>query len=143
MKRIIGIFISIMLLISSIMSVMADNTINKKYYTINVEFSDNRSEIEHLNVMIKDNHVYVNAEELAGRLGYNINVTDIGVSISNATKNNLPYRITQFFYNDTRVNHMLFSRMLKNYEAPYPSIKDERGAWIPMEYSLLLFQRRR
>lgn len=138
MKRIIGIFISIMLLISSIMSVMADNTINKKYYTINVEFSDNRSEIEHLNVMIKDNHVYVNAEELAGRLGYNINVTDIGVSISNATKNNLPYRITQFFYNDTRVNHMLFSRMLKNYEAPYPSIKDERGAWIPMEYSLLL-----
>ena len=63
MKRIIGIFISIMLLISSIMSVMADNTINKKYYTINVEFSDNRSEIEHLNVMIKDNHVYVNAEE--------------------------------------------------------------------------------
>ncbi len=138
MKRIIGVIISIMLLISSIMSVMADDTINKKYYTINVEFSDNRSEIEHLNVMIKDNHVYVNAEELAGRLGYNINVTDIGVSISNATKNNLPYRTTQFFYNDTRVNHMLFSRMLKNYEAPYPSIKDERGAWIPMEYSLLL-----
>ena len=54
------------------------------------------------------------------------------------TTNNLPFGITQFKYNSTQVSHMLFNNMIDTYEAPFASIKNSEGSWIPFEYSLLL-----
>ena len=33
---------------------------------------------------------------------------------------------------------MLFTQMADSYEAPFETIKNENGVWIPLEYSLLL-----
>lgn len=106
---------------------------------ISVEFSDRVGETEEIPVMLKKEHVYIDAEKLAKRLGYQVRDTnDTCVSIYNNKNKDLPYGITQFFYDDTKVYHTIFSRVVKNYEAPFPTIKNEEGIWIPMEYALLI-----
>lgn len=51
------------------------------YKTIPVEYSDNRKETEHIDVMIKNNNVFVNAEQLANRFSYDIEIDENKVSI--------------------------------------------------------------
>lgn len=139
MKRITVLILVITLLVSSSVTAFAEENSEEQYININVEFSDNIGAVEHLDVMIKDGHVYANAEELAGRLGYQVSDTNgTCVSIYNKENESLPYELTQFFYNDTKVKHMVFTKMVEDYEAPFPTISNGNGIWIPMEYSLLL-----
>ena len=83
-------------------------------------------------------NVYVNAEMIANRLGYQCGSDDDHITIYNREDNDLPVAFTQFFYNSTKVNHTVFMQMLDTYEAPFPSIRNDRGSWIPLEYSLLI-----
>lgn len=138
MKKIISVILCFVTLFSSTMSIMATEQ-TEQYWTINAEFSDNIGNIEQINVMIKDNQVYGNAVELANRLGYQINDTNNEyVVVYNKQNKELPYGMTLFYYNDTKVNHMLFTKMVDSYEAPYSSIRNDKGIWIPLEYSLLI-----
>lgn len=113
---------------------------SEEYYTIQVEYSDNTGHQESLDIMIQNDNVFVDAEMLAERLGYTFGENDESAVIFNKdTSNSLPFGITQFKYNSTQVSHMLFNNMIDTYEAPFASVKNNKGSWIPFEYSLLLF----
>lgn len=138
MKRIISLLLSVVMMISMTTTSFAANT-GKEYYTVQVEYSDNIGHQEGLDVMILNNNVFVDAKMLAERLGYTFGENGEGAVIYNKdTSNGLPFGITQFKYNSTQVSHMLFNNMIDTYEAPFASVKNSEGSWIPLEYSLLL-----
>ena len=138
MKRIISLLLAVVMIISMTTTSFAANT-GEEYYTVQVEYSDNIGHQEELDVMIQNNNVFVDAKMLAERLGYTFGENGEGAIIYNKdTSNGLPFGITQFKYNSTQVSHMLFNNMIDTYEAPFASVKNSKGSWIPLEYSLLL-----
>lgn len=138
MKKIFGILLVIVLFISNSTVIFAEET-KPIYGTVNVEYSDNKGNIETLNVMTLNNNVYADAEELVTRLGYQISFTSEDVvTIYNKTNSELPYGFTIFYYDDTKVEHMIFSKIINKYEAPFKTVKINDVTWIPLEYSLLI-----
>lgn len=108
------------------------------YNTLPVEFSDNLGTTENLDAMVDDGHLYVNAKQLGERLGYQVKAGDEYVAVFNKEfSNTVPYGITTFYYDSTKVGHMLFNNMV-DYEAPFKTVKNADGEWIPFEFSLLL-----
>lgn len=139
MKKAISLFLALVMMISMSVPAFAAES-SEKYYTIQVEYSDNTGHQESLDIMIQNDNVFVDAEMLAERLGYTFGENGESAVIFNKdTSNNLPFGITQFKYNSTQVSHMLFNNMIDTYEAPFASVKNNEGSWIPFEYSLLLF----
>ncbi len=136
MKRIFCLLLTVALMCSSSIDLFAAES--EKYVAIPVEYSDNVGNSEQLDLMVKNKNVYVNAEMIANRLGYQCGSDDDYIMIYNREDNDLPIAFTQFFYNSTKVNHTVFMQMLDTYEAPFPSIRNDRGSWIPLEYSLLI-----
>lgn len=139
MKKAISLFLVLVMMISMSVPAFAAES-REEYYTIQVEYSDNIGHQESLDIMIQNDNVFVDAEMLAERLGYTFGENgESAVILNKDTSNNLPFGITQFKYNSTHVSHMLFNNMIDTYEAPFASVKNNEGSWIPFEYSLLLF----
>lgn len=139
MKKAISLFLALVMMISMSVPAFAAES-SEEYYTIQVEYSDNIGHQESLDIMIQNDNVFVDAEMLAERLGYTFGENgESAVILNKDTSNNLPFGITQFKYNSTQVSHMLFNNMIDTYEAPFASVKNNEGSWIPFEYSLLLF----
>lgn len=139
MKKIISILLSAIILLT-IGTAYATETKSAdiSYNTLPVEFSDNLGTTENLDAMVDDGHLYVNAKQLGERLGYQVKAGDEYVAIFNKEfSNTVPYGITTFYYDSTKVGHMLFNKML-DYEAPFETVKNADGEWIPFEFSLLL-----
>ena len=123
---------------SSTYTALAKETTDISYNTLSVEFSDNLGTAEDLNVMVTEEHLYVDAEQLGDRLGYQVEVGNEYVAIYNKNfSNTVPYGLTTFYYDSTKVRHMLFNKMV-DYEAPFKIVKNSDGVWIPFEFSLLL-----
>ena len=138
MKRFLSLFLSIAIVFSSVNIVNAQENVDIKYITVQVEFSDNIGTTEDLQFMVIGDNVYANAEELGTRLGYQVSISDTNVVIANREKSDtVPYGMTVFYYDSTKISHMLFTKMA-DYEAAFESVKNEKGAWIPLEQSLLL-----
>lgn len=138
MKRVISFFLCAIMLMSSTYTVLATETTDISYNTLSVEFSDNLGTTEELNVMVTEDHIYANAEQLGDRLGYQVEVGNKYVAIYNKNfSNTVPYGLTTFYYDSTKVRHMLFNKMV-DYEAPFKIVKNSDGMWIPFEFSLLL-----
>lgn len=139
MKKAISLFLAlVMMILMSVPAFAAES--REEYYTIQVEYSDNIGHQESLDIMIQNDNVFVDAEMLAERLGYTFGENgESAVILNKDTSNNLPFGITQFKYRSTQVSHMLFNNMIDTYEAPFASVKNNEGSWIPFEYSLLLF----
>jgi hypothetical protein len=138
MKRVISFFLCVIMLMSSTYTALAKETTDKSYNTLSVEFSDNLGTTEELNVMVTEEHLYVDAEQLGDRLGYQVEVGNEYVAIYNKNfSNTVPYGLTTFYYDSTKVRHMLFNKMV-DYEAPFKIVKNSDGVWIPFEFSLLL-----
>lgn len=136
MRKLISCVLCFILMASASIPVFAKE---QTYGTLKAQFSDDVRNVECLNVMVENNHVYVNAKVLAERLGYQIDDTnDNYVEIYNFENDNLPFGLTRFYYDKTDVEHMLYVCILDDYEAPFPSIHNEKGIWIPLEYSLLI-----
>lgn len=139
MKKAISLFLVLVMMISMSVPAFAAES-REEYYTIQVEYSDNIGHQESLDIMIQNDNVFVDAEMLVERLGYTFGENgESAVILNKDTSNNLPFGITQFKYNTTQVSHMLFNNMIDTYEAPFASVKNNEGSWIPFEYSLLLF----
>lgn len=138
MKRVISFFLCAIMLMSSTYTALAKETTDISYNTLSVEFSDNLGTAEDLNVMVTEEHLYVDAEQLGDRLGYQVEVGNEYVAIYNKSfSNTVPYGLTAFYYDSTKVRHMLFNKMV-DYEAPFKIVKNSDGVWIPFEFSLLL-----
>ena len=113
MRKIISLVLCIAMLISSSNIVLADEITEEAYHTVPVEFSDNIGNAETLQVMIKNDNVYANAEELGTRLGYEVGMSEEYVSIYNRDADeNVPYGLTVFYYDSTKAGHMLFTKWL-------------------------------
>jgi hypothetical protein len=138
MKRVISFFLCAIMLMSSTYTALAKETTDISYNTLSVEFSDKLGTTEELNVMVTEEHLYVDAEQLGDRLGYQVEVGNEYVAIYNKNfSNTVPYGLTTFYYDSTKVRHMLFNKMV-DYEAPFKIVKNSDGVWIPFEFSLLL-----
>lgn len=74
MKRVISFFLCVIMLMLSTYTALAKETTDISYNTLSVEFSDNLGTTEELNVMVTEEHLYVDAEQLGDRLGYQINI---------------------------------------------------------------------
>lgn len=138
MKKILSLFMALVMLFSITATAFATNT-EETYYTVPVQYSDNIGHHEGLRVMVQNDAVYVHAQMFAERLGYTFGETSDGLVIYNKDKTNgLPFGITQFKYNSTQVSRMLFNAMVDTYEAPFAPVKNSEGSWIPLEYAALL-----
>lgn len=138
MKKVVCLIISVILILSSGITGIAAENGEYEVKTVNVEYSDNVGNIEKLNVIEKEDHVYVSAGKLAQRLGYQCLIGNDSVMIYNKDNNEIPVGFTIFYFDSTKVSHMLFSVLVDDYEAPACCIKDGDNVWIPLEYSLLI-----
>ena len=139
MKKIISILLSAIILLTTGTAYATETkSADISYNTLPVEFSDNLGTTENLDAMVDDGHLYVNAKQLGERLGYQVKAGDEYVAIFNKEfSNTVPYGITTFYYDSTKVGHRLFNKMV-DYEAPFETVKNADGEWIPFEFSLLL-----
>lgn len=139
MKKIISILLSAIILLTTGTAYATETKRSDiSYNTLPVEFSDNLGTTENLDAMVDDGHLYVNAKQLGERLGYQVKAGDEYVAVFNKEfSNTVPYGITTFYYDSTKVGHMLFNKMV-DYEAPFKTVKNADGEWIPFEFSLLL-----
>ena len=139
MKKIISILLSTIILLTTGTAYATETkSADISYNILPVEFSDNLGTTENLDAMVDDGHLYVNAKQLGERLGYQVKAGDEYVAIFNKEfSNTVPYGITTFYYDSTKVGHMLFNKMV-DYEAPFKTVKNADGEWIPFEFSLLL-----
>lgn len=136
MKKIIALLLCLFLVLNDAFLVRAEN--EEQYGTIQVEFSDKIGECELLHVMTKGNNLYINAEELIPRLGYQLHTSHDKITIYNSENEALPEKFVQLFYGDVKVRNKVFTEIVDAYEAPFESIRNEQGVWVPMEYVLIL-----
>lgn len=109
------------------------------YGTLIVEYSDAAGKEESLNVLVSDGYLYADATQLGQRMGYEVAEVNDGVVIMNRNGNGkLPYSFTQFSYSTKKVVHLVYMDLTDCYQAPCVSIKNEKGIWIPLEFSLLM-----
>ncbi len=128
MKQVCCFFLVIIIFFSVLPSVILAQE-QEEYISVNVEYSDNIGTIEQLELMIKDNNIYVNAGKLSERFGYKFDVASNFVCIYNTVNEDLPYGKTYFFYEDTKVFQTVFTRLIDTYEAPFSSVKNDMGSW--------------
>lgn len=138
MKKILSLSLVLILMICTVPFVVsADET--EIYKSVSVEYSDNRGKTEKLDVMVKNQNVYVEANELALRFGFICAVSDGFINIKNITNINLPSTSTVIFNsNNTQVKKLILSKFIDTYEAPFASVINDKGTWIPFEYALLM-----
>ena len=141
MRKTIALLLSAIMAFSLVGPALADEP-SEEYYTVNVEYSDNIGQREPLRLMVKDGNVFADARALAERLGYDFGgdgTNDTGAVIRNQdASGGVPFNFTVFEYGSTRVKHALFDKIYDTYEAPFASVLNDEGAWIPLQYSLLL-----
>ncbi len=137
MKR-AGCFVLIIAIVLSAFPSFAFSEEKEEYISVNVEYSDSIGNVEQLDLMVKGSNIYVNAEELAGRFGYNVRSTADALVIYNTDNEVLPYGVTCFYYENTKVSQLIYNKLVDAYESPYPSIKNDIGSWIPFDYSLII-----
>lgn len=136
MKRMICLLLSVVLACFCPFTVFSAEQ-EEEYVTVPVQSISPVAD-ENLDLMIKNENVYVDAEQFAKRMCWEFSGDDECISIYDTGEKGRPVRITQFFYDTARVKHRLFDQMTDVYEAPFPSIRNENGFWIPLEYSLLI-----
>ncbi len=138
MKRSICILLSFAIVFSFLPAASANNSL-EGYYTVKVEYSDNLGQLDNLTLMIKDDHVFVDAKAIAQRLGYQYKEGESAIAVYNPdSTENLPRKVIVFNFDSTQVSNLVFDRMIDSYCAPFETIKNSSGTWIPFEYSLLL-----
>lgn len=135
-QSIVGLALSVM--IACLYPVTVFSAGQEEYVTVPV-MCVNPVNDKDLDVMVKNKDVYVDAEMLAGWLCYKFEGDDEHIAIYDGENPENSARCTQFFYDTARVEHRLFSEMTDVYEAPFSSIRNDKGFWIPLEYSLLIF----
>ena len=98
MKKVVSIILSIFIFLSTYTTAMAIED-SSKYYTVQVEYSDNTGHKETLDVMVQNNNVFVNAKMIAERLGYSFYDDGESATIFNNSSDMIPSSKTEFNYN--------------------------------------------
>jgi hypothetical protein len=145
MKRLISLILVVTMLFSSpALTFAADDKGDAELSIakVDVEYSDNIGNIEKLTLMESNGNVYVSANEIAERLGYeSFYGSDRNgdfVCVRNMNNDAIQIGFTKFYFDSTDVQHMLFTQIVNSYQAPFESIRNGEDAWIPFEYALLI-----
>lgn len=139
MKRIIG-AILIVALICNLTSISFAASDAAAYYSVPVEYSDHPGQIEKLRFMVQGENAYVNARALAERLGYSYNESGAVVTVYNLDPDSaLPCSATVFQSGSTQVSHMVYCKFNEQYQAPFATVQNDQGTWIPFFYALRMF----
>lgn len=140
MKKLISVILCITFLCNVFLTpALADNgkeadPKKEVYYEIPVEYSNQVGKTETTKVMIKDGNAYMNASTVGEKSGYGPMIGKDTISLTN-TKN---FHQAVFSVKDTSVKNKMGIYSSEEYEAPYPSVINDKGAWIPLQYSWLL-----
>ena len=139
MKRIIG-AILIVALICNLTSISFAASDAAAYYSVPVEYSDHPGQIEKLRFMVQGENAYVDARALAERLGYSYNESGAVVTVYNLDPDSaLPCSATVFQSGSTQVSHMVYCKFNEQYQAPFATVQNDQGTWIPFFYALRMF----
>lgn len=136
MKRVISIALLIFLIINIVVFPVSA-TDEYRYEELPVEYSDNKGITESLNIMIEGQNVYVDAVQLGSRLGYTVELSsnEDSVFFYKGEEVAKAQRLLFYVLDDVKVGYLL-SNMLYQYEAPFASVRNERGIWVPLKYTL-------
>lgn len=110
---------------------------SETYKTLKIEYADNKGTVESLDVMIKNNNIYVDAFQFCKRLGYKVTLTqnENGVVVYNTENVDMPRMIMVFYFDSTTVDCYTVNKWF-TYEAPFEAIHNTEGTWIPFKYVL-------
>lgn len=141
MKSTLKQWISVILMVSilcGVPNVSAIAEIRTEYGYIPVEYTDRVGRKEYLSVMKENGDIYVDAEELGNRLGYDVKMSEEKVIIyNNDASKPLPYGVVAFFFYDTKCE-VLNMLALQELEAPFAAKKEGETAWVPLDFALIL-----
>lgn len=139
MKRGMILLLCFVLVFSNTNFIIAKEKDKEEYGIIYAEFSDNLSEAVSLDVMVLNDNVYINTKELETKLSFIVDIDkDSIIILNNEEKKDLPRSLTIFSTTNKKVSHLVGSNIINEYEAPFPSVMNKNGNWIPLEYSLLI-----
>ncbi len=135
MKKVFCLFLSMVLTFSIFIPAFAEE--KKEYTTFKVEYSDKLGAIEKLNVMVKNNQVYVDVKQLAERFGYSVSVVPGNhILIKNIITTTSTPVMAMVYYFDSKKVWYLCGTQDCIYEAPFETIEDDKGIWAPFTYTL-------
>jgi len=104
-----------------------------KYVTVDVLLFNDRNTKYSLPMVMKDEHVYVSADELAKIFSLELSVSESGIVLRDKDA----YKLI-VFYEDSKEVLYQFGLNILTYEAPFSSIIENNEAWIPFEMTLYL-----
>ncbi len=134
-KKIISIFL-VVSIVFSILGVYASAVETEKYGSITVCFIES-NERQTISVMSINENIYVDVN-FYKQFGFEIKTTDKVAIIGNTQNKNLPKGAFGFFYDSTEVCRVN-GALSEFYAAPFKTVKNDKGIWIPFEYSLCIF----
>lgn len=138
-RHVICLFLSLCL----ILNVLSVGAYGKKtetdysLYVVPVEYADRKGNTEELSLMVLDSNVYVNAEQLVNRFGYDFNIKDGKVAVSNTKNDSLPKGFTIFSIGKPEVNQ-LYNHVLVRYNAPCACKEINGVIYVPFIFTLLM-----
>lgn len=141
MRKAICVLLIIALMVSFTIPSFATEVEEPKYGAINVEYSDSLGSIDHLDVMVQGSHVFADANMLCEKLGYKCRQEGNIVSIyadNNFFYHEIPLISVHYEINSTNVAYNPMFGAEYSYTAPAPCIKNDKGIWVPLQYTLVL-----
>lgn len=141
MKKLICFLLSIVMTVSLAIPIFAEESKEPQYGTIKVEYSDARGTIENLDVMVLNGYVYAHMASFCDRLGYRWDQKDGLVTIdvvAGIGYDEVPALALHFRPGGTTVSYNPLCGIEIEYDAPTPFIENDRGIWVPLQYTLTL-----
>lgn len=134
-KKFFAIFLVIVVLFIDNKTVFGEN--NGEIISYSVSVFDDYTTLHTMKFKVYNNKVYANAIEISNLFGYNCRISVDNNSVIIAKGEDLFFSI---FHSDSKnVDYMLGVHSLLKYTAPFESIiENEKTAWIPFEYFLLI-----
>ena len=139
MKKVICILIAISMMMTLVVPVFAQENDDPWFGTIHVEYTNTPGTLEHLEVMVYKGYVYVDAQVISERLGYRCEKTEDLISIYAPVRlydHTAPMLAVHFQLDGTKVSYNPLFGMEYEYEAPCPTVQNDRGVWVPLRYTL-------
>lgn len=146
--KVISFFLILSFFVSTPVSAYAkesDNSVQSDLYgRLPVYLLDNGGDISYLEVYRHKENLYVKASSFANKLGYSIGYTDNGVQFlqsENSADEDYSWTYLSNFKNKSKAVWLFDGEEVTNYTAPYKTIKNDQGTWIPLQFAIKIMGR--
>jgi len=121
-----------------------DSVQSDLYGRLPVYLLDNGGDITYLEVYIHKDNLYVKASSFANEFGYSIGYTDDGVQLlqaENSSDEDYSWTFLSNFKNKSKAVWVFDGEEVTNYTAPFKTIKNDQGTWIPLQFAIKIMGR--